>query len=125
VAAQAIDLRRPLRPARPVAEAHATLRAAVPELVRRTRPEVVICDIGLPDIDGCEVARTLRADEDLRSACLVALSGYAQPEDKQRAQEAGFDSHLSKPGSLDELNELLAQLNEIRARPRCPGPRPR
>jgi PAS domain S-box-containing protein len=78
------------------------------ELARSVNPDIVICDIGLPDVDGYEVARTLRADQELRSTRLVALSGYAQPQDKERAKEAGFDSHLSKPSSLDELNEVVA-----------------
>ena len=69
---------------------------------------MVLCDIGLPDVDGYEIARTLRADDALRSTRLVALSGYAQPEDKRRAREAGFDAHLSKPPSLDNLIASLA-----------------
>jgi len=73
------------------------------------RPDVVLCDIGLPDMDGYEVARRLRADEALHSTRLYALSGYAQPEDKRRAKEAGFDAHLPKPPPLDELNRLLAR----------------
>jgi len=73
------------------------------------RPDVVLCDIGLPDIDGYEVARMLRADEALRSTRLIALSGYARPEDKARAKEAGFDTHVAKPPELDELTELLAR----------------
>ena len=71
------------------------------------RPEVVLCDIGLPDIDGYEVARTLRADAELRNIRLVALTGYAQPRDVARALEAGFDRHVGKPTKLDELELLL------------------
>ncbi len=78
------------------------------ELARELRPDFVLCDIGLPDVDGYEIARTLRADDALRETRLVALSGYAQPEDVQRALEAGFDAHLPKPPPLDELGELLA-----------------
>ncbi len=73
------------------------------------KPDVVLCDIGLPDIDGYEVARTLRADEALRSTRLIALSGYARPEDKKRAKEAGFDGHVPKPPELDELTEMLGR----------------
>jgi PAS domain S-box-containing protein len=72
------------------------------------RPDVVLCDIGLPDRDGYEVARTLRADDRLRTTRLVALSGYAQPEDRKRAREAGFDAHLPKPPPLGELEEVIA-----------------
>jgi CheY-like chemotaxis protein len=69
----------------------------------------VLCDIGLPDIDGYEVARTLRMDEALRSTRLVALSGYARPEDKKRAREAGFDAHVAKPPELEALTEIMAK----------------
>jgi len=72
-------------------------------------PDVVLCDIGLPDIDGYEVARRLRADEALRSTRLIALSGYARPEDKARAKEAGFHAHVPKPPELEALTEMLAK----------------
>jgi two-component system CheB/CheR fusion protein len=74
---------------------------------REVKPDLVLCDIGLPDMDGYQIARTLRADETVRSAMLVALSGYAQPEDRRRAAEAGFDAHLKKPVPLDALEALL------------------
>ncbi|WP_318653880.1 response regulator [Anaeromyxobacter oryzae] len=76
---------------------------------RELRPDVILCDLGLPDLDGCEVARRLRADVALRSIRLVALSGYAQPEDRRRAREAGFDAHLAKPVSVAELVAALAR----------------
>jgi len=82
---------------------------------RELLPDVVLCDIGLPDTDGYEIARTVRGDGELRSTHLIALSGYAQPEDKQRAAEAGFDAHLAKPARLEELTELIAQA-PLRAR---------
>jgi CheY-like chemotaxis protein len=75
---------------------------------RQLTPGVVLCDIGLPDVDGYVVARTLRAEEALRSARLIALTGYAQPEDCARAREAGFDAHVAKPVPLDELLRLIA-----------------
>ena len=77
-------------------------------LAREFRPEVVLCDIGLPGMDGYEVARAFRADEALRGAQLVALSGYALAEDQQRAAEAGFDQHLTKPPSVEKLAAVLA-----------------
>jgi CheY-like chemotaxis protein/two-component sensor histidine kinase len=77
------------------------------KLAREMHPEVVLCDIGLPDIDGYEVAREFRCDEALRGTRLVALSGYAQPEDQQRAREAGFDAHVAKPPDIEELAKLL------------------
>jgi CheY-like chemotaxis protein/two-component sensor histidine kinase len=70
---------------------------------RELKPEVILCDIGLPDVDGYEIARTVRADTALRATRLVALSGYARPEDRQRAKEAGFDAHLAKPPSVAAL----------------------
>ena len=77
---------------------------------RGLRPELVLCDIGLPGMDGYEVAHALRADESLKGIALVALSGYALPEDLQRAREAGFDSHLAKPPSIEQLQALLGSL---------------
>jgi PAS domain S-box-containing protein len=74
---------------------------------RELRPDVVLCDIGLPDADGHEVARTLRADGALRATRLIALSGYAQPEDRERAAEAGFDEHVAKPVPIDVLLAAL------------------
>jgi PAS domain S-box-containing protein len=89
-----------------------------PEGVAKARefcPDVVLCDIGLPGMDGYDVARAFRSDEALKGAYLVALSGYALPEDLQRAQEAGFDRHLAKPPSLEKLEELLGSLSVRRA----------
>jgi PAS domain S-box-containing protein len=77
---------------------------------RAFKPEVVLCDIGLPKMDGFEVARAFRADERLKGAFLVALSGYALPEDLQRAAEAGFQHHLAKPPSMEMLAHLLGNL---------------
>jgi CheY-like chemotaxis protein len=78
------------------------------DLVKVVRPDVVISDLGLPDINGYEVARELRSDASLASCRLFALSGFAQPEDVYRAKEAGFDAHLPKPLRLDDLRLLLA-----------------
>jgi CheY-like chemotaxis protein len=63
--------------------------------------DVVLCDVGLPDMSGYDVAREIRADARLSQAQLVALTGYAQPEDRERAVDAGFDAHLSNPPLLD------------------------
>ena len=70
-------------------------------------PDVVLCDIGLPGMDGYEVANGLRAalGRDVR---LVAISGYAQPEDVNRAVQAGFDEHLAKPCGPDQIERLLS-----------------
>jgi signal transduction histidine kinase/ActR/RegA family two-component response regulator len=71
------------------------------------RPEVVLCDVGLPGMNGYDVARALRADDAFRETLLVALSGYALPRDLERAAEAGFVRHLAKPATADKLTELL------------------
>jgi CheY-like chemotaxis protein len=76
---------------------------------RELQPEVIICDIGLPGMDGYQVARALRADLTLRRTLLVALSGYAQPEDLERSRQAGFDHHLAKPPGLEKLEEIIAR----------------
>lgn len=78
------------------------------ERARAFRPDVVLCDIGLPVTDGYEVARAIRADPVLAPAVLVALTGYALPEDQARAVEAGFDRHLGKPVAMEDIEEVLA-----------------
>lgn len=70
-------------------------------------PQVVLLDIGLPDLDGYEVAKRLRALPETRDATLIALTGYGQSEDHNRSQSAGFDHHLLKPLNFDELSALL------------------
>jgi two-component system CheB/CheR fusion protein len=77
---------------------------------RKFHPEVVLCDIGMPGMDGYEVARAFRADAALNGAFLVALTGYALPEDLERAQAAGFARHIAKPPSLEKLGEILAEV---------------
>jgi len=81
------------------------------EAARRFHPDVVLCDIGLPGLDGYGVARALRSDPDprLRSMFLVALSGYALDEDVTKSREAGFDRHIAKPPSVEALEKLLAE----------------
>ncbi|HET8540898.1 MAG TPA: ATP-binding protein [Anaeromyxobacter sp.] len=72
------------------------------------RPEIVICDIGLPGMDGYDVARELRRSADA-AAWLVAMSGYAAPDDLDRARAAGFDRHVAKPATLEGLEALFAE----------------
>jgi PAS domain S-box-containing protein len=76
-------------------------------LAATMRPDIVMCDLGLPDRPGHELARALRADPAFAATRLVALSGYAQPEDRQQAREAGFDEHLAKPPDIDRLLALF------------------
>jgi CheY-like chemotaxis protein len=75
---------------------------------RLFKPDVVFCDIGLPGMNGYEVARAFRADEAFRSTLLVALSGYAQSEDLSKASAAGFDQHLAKPPNIDRIKRICA-----------------
>jgi PAS domain S-box-containing protein len=74
------------------------------------QPEIVLLDLGLPGMDGYEVARRLRQRAELRDTKLVALTGYGQDADRQRSQEAGFDYHLVKPVDSGTLQELLERL---------------
>jgi CheY-like chemotaxis protein len=84
-------------------------------MAREFRPEIIICDIGLPgDMDGYAVARALRRDAVTASAFLIALTGYAQPEDRRQALAAGFDAHMAKPPSPEKLEEILGVL-EVRS----------
>jgi CheY-like chemotaxis protein len=81
-----------------------------PSAVRRVgeyHPDVVLCDIGLPGMDGYEVAHQIRFTEG-PGVRLVAISGYAQPEDVTRAGQAGFDEHVAKPCSPEEIERLLS-----------------
>jgi PAS domain S-box-containing protein len=78
------------------------------------RPDAVLCDIGLPGMDGYEVARRLRAAGAGPGTLLVALTGYALPEDLRRAHEAGFDAHLSKPARLEDIEAILARAARAR-----------
>jgi two-component system CheB/CheR fusion protein len=96
--------------------------AAGLELARTFQPEAVICDLGLPDIDGYAVAAAFRADPQLREIQLIALSGYARAEDRRRAAEAGFDHHVAKPPDLAKLGRLLA--SGARADASSPPPHP-
>ena len=73
----------------------------------RVRPDVMLVDIGLPDIDGFEVARRARLLPAGEKTLLVALTGYGRDSDKQRAREAGFDHHLTKPIEIDALKVVV------------------
>jgi PAS domain S-box-containing protein len=85
---------------------HESLRAL--ELARSARPDACLLDIGLPDIDGNELARRLRAQPETAHSVLIAVSGYGQESDRKAALEAGFSHHLVKPVDLDALGAVLA-----------------
>ena len=80
------------------------------------QPQMVLLDIGLPGMDGYEVARELRASPVTRGATLVALTGYGREEDRQLSLAAGFDHHLVKPVDLEELQRLLWEAKSAHAR---------
>ncbi|MGH8228679.1 MAG: ATP-binding protein, partial [Steroidobacteraceae bacterium] len=79
------------------------------EAAARLVPQAVLLDIGLPRMDGYEVARRMRALPELGSTRLIALSGFGQPEDRERARAAGFDHHLVKPVDHGELDRVLRE----------------
>ncbi len=93
--------------------AEAVTGAAAIDAARDFRPEIVLCDIGLPDMDGYDVARALRADPALSGVRLVAVTGYGQAADRELAFKAGFDRHLTKPVSHHQLKDLLLHIDEL------------
>ncbi|MCC6070030.1 PAS domain-containing protein [Massilia sp. GCM10020059] len=84
-------------------------------LAQAVRPDVCLLDIGLPDMDGYELARRLRADDATASSVLVAVTGYGQEQDRSRTRAAGFDHHFVKPVNTAALAELLRKAAENRA----------
>jgi CheY-like chemotaxis protein len=89
-------------------EAHTTADAGnLVQLALEQRPDVIVLDIGLPGVDGYELARMLKRHPQLAAIRLVAHTGYGSPEDRRKAQEAGFDAHLVKPAELEDLEKAL------------------
>jgi CheY-like chemotaxis protein len=84
---------------------HASLPAMA--CARLEKPDVCILDIGLPEMDGNQVARQLRAEQETSGMCLIALTGYGQEHDKLKTTAAGFDHHLVKPVDAGKLADLL------------------
>jgi CheY-like chemotaxis protein len=93
-----------------VRTAHDGLSAV--EIAIEYRPDVVLLDIGLPGLNGYEVAKRLRKQPALSHATLIALTGYGQDADRQTSQQAGFDHHLVKPARFDQLNKILTTVQE-------------
>lgn len=85
------------------------------EIVQTEHPDIMISDIAMPGMNGYELAHRIRQGLGLQDIVLVALTGYGQDSDKERAVEAGFDYHLTKPVSIDALQTLLASLPLPRA----------
>lgn len=77
------------------------------ELARTFLPDVVLCDLGMPEMDGLRVAEALREDPRLRGVRLIALTGYGRPEDVARAVRAGFDSHITKPADPEQILRVI------------------
>jgi two-component system CheB/CheR fusion protein len=90
------------------------------ELIQKACPDVAFVDIGLPGLDGYEVARRLRADSKYDSVRLVALTGYGRPSDRIAVVEAGFDDHLVKPLKPEDLARALRPSSETQVTDREP-----
>jgi CheY-like chemotaxis protein len=76
---------------------------------KAVRPDIIFCDIGLPDMNGYEVAELIRSDDSIKGAYLIALSGYAAQQDIEYAAKSGFDRHIAKPVSIESLQKVLNQ----------------
>jgi CheY-like chemotaxis protein len=86
-----------------------TGEAAIRETLAR-RPSVLICDVGLPDMSGHEVIRAIRAAPGAPPVFAVAVTGYAQPQDRTAPLSAGFDQHLAKPPAVEDLLTILSEV---------------
>lgn len=89
------------------------------ELVQATRPNIVLCDIGLPGMDGVEVCRCVRGLSSDYRPTMIALSGWGREQDRLRTSEAGFDHHMVKPVKMDELRAVLKGALLARPAPEC------
>jgi signal transduction histidine kinase/CheY-like chemotaxis protein len=85
------------------------------DLAQAKQPDVILIDIGLPGMDGHEVARRIRADPKLKHVMLVALTGYGLDDDRQRTKKAGFDHHLVKPVEFEKLQAIITDLGKPRS----------
>jgi two-component system CheB/CheR fusion protein len=86
-------------------------------LIEKVRPAVAILDVGLPEMDGFEMARRLRSNPEHADIFLIALTGYGQMTDRAAGKRAGFDEHLVKPVNVEELLHLLSGLKHDRDAP--------
>lgn len=115
------DARTTLRMLLTLAYGHVVLEASegssAIELALEQRPDVALIDLGLPGIDGYEVARRIRESLSRREIFLAALTGYSDDDDRARTEEAGFDVHLVKPVETAALAKLLSQVAATAAAP--------
>src|SRR5262249_47885283 len=88
------------------------------EIVEKTKPDVVLLDIGIPGMDGFEIARRLRRTPAGKKAYLAALTDYTQEQHLAAAREAGFDQQLTKPVDIEVLNQLIERVARERRPPR-------
>jgi len=88
----------------------ATSGSAVLELADRLRPEIIFLDIGMPDMDGWQLARRLRDQLGTDTVRIVAVTGFGAKEDYLRSRKAGFDAHVQKPVDMSLLQSILAQM---------------
>ncbi len=87
------------------------------EMFRSVRPDVAVIDIGLPHMDGYEVAKQIRKETGRSGRDVIALTGYGFPEDRERSRAAGFDQHLVKPAMPDDLKREMEEATRRRCRP--------
>ena len=80
-------------------------------VAREFAPDAMLLDIGLPVVDGLQVARRIRQEPGLRNVLLIALTGYGQDADRQATKDAGFDHHLSKPVDFKTIESILATVD--------------
>jgi len=83
------------------------------EQITAGKPDVVLLDIGIPEMDGWEVSRRVRQQEQGKQPVLIAVTGYSSAEDRERSQQSGINLHLVKPIDVRELRELLAHYTSI------------
>jgi len=89
--------------------------AAALEAASSYRPDAVLLDIGLPKMNGYQVAKRIRQNPVLARTILIAMTGYGQTQDQRRSREAGFDAHLVKPVDFSSVERVLAELVAARA----------
>ena len=85
---------------------------AAMDVLREFQPQIVLLDVGMPGMDGCEVTQQIRKESGFESVLIVIISGHGQESDKERSKQAGANHHLVKPIHFDELWEILAKATE-------------